>query len=100
MGYMTVKSRNKQQVSEQETDRAVTAQAGEDAAWERPVRVRRTKPASLSIPANLAARAVFLARLHRSKNMEDWLARIIRERIELEEAAYVGVKQDLAGKTG
>ena len=87
-------------LSEPEIDRIVTAQADDDSAWEKPIRVRRTRPASLAIPANLAARAAFLAQLHRTKNVDDWLTHIIQERIELEEAAFIGVKQDLAAKTG
>ena len=83
-------------LSEQEIDQIVVAQADDDAAWDKPSHVRKAKPASLSIPANLAARAAFLARLHRSKDVDDWLTRIIQERIELEEAAFIGAKQDLA----
>ena len=78
----------------------MVAQADNDLAWERPIRVRKSKPASLSIPAHLAARAAFLAQLHRTKNVDDWLTHIIQERIELEEAAFIGVKQDLAAKAG
>jgi len=85
-------------LSELEIDQIVTAQADNDSAWEKPIRVRRTKSASLAIPANLAARAAFLAQLHRTKSVDDWLTHIIQERIELEEAAYIGVKQDLAAK--
>jgi hypothetical protein len=98
MGYMS-KDKTKK-LSELEIDQMVTAQADDDAAWEKPIRVRRTKPASLAIPANLAARAAFLAQLHRTKNVDDWLTHIIQERIELEEAAFIGVKHDLAAKNG
>ena len=87
-------------LSEQEIDQVVVAQASDDLAWEKPIRVRRTKPTSLSIPADLAARAAFLARLHRTRSVEEWLTHIIQERIELEEAAFIGVKQDLAAKAG
>jgi len=97
---MSTKDKTKKKLSEQEIDQIVTAQANDDSAWGKPIRVRRTKPASLSIPANLAARATFLAQLHRTKNVDDWLTQIIQERIELEEAAFIGVKQDLAAKTG
>jgi len=97
---MSTKDKTKKKLSEQEIDQIVTAQANDDSAWGKPIRVRRTKPASLSIPANLAARATFLAQLHRTKNVDDWLTHIIQERIELEEAAFIGVKQDLAAKTG
>ena len=86
-------------LSEPEIDQLVTAQADDDSAWDKPIRVRRAKPASLSIPANLAARAAFLAQLHRTKNVDEWLTHIIQERIELEEAAFIGIKQDLAAKT-
>ena len=90
----------KTNLSEVEIDKMVVAQANDDSAWEKPIRVRRTKSASLSIPAELAARAAFLARLHRKASVEEWLTHIIQERIELEEAAFVGVKHDLAAKGG
>jgi hypothetical protein len=48
------------------------------------------------MPEPLAARAAFLARLHREKNVEDWLSRIIRERVELEESAFSRAKRELA----
>jgi hypothetical protein len=89
----------KKSPSAQEVDQIVIAQADDDSAWEKPIRVRKTERASLSIPADLATRAAFLARLHRTKSVEEWLTRVIQERVELEEAAFVGVKRDLA-KTG
>ena len=95
---MSTKDKTKKKLSEQEIDQIVTAQANNDSIWGKPIRVHRMKPASLSIPADLAARATFLAQLHRTKSMEDWLTRVIQERIELEEAAFIGVKQDLAAK--
>ena len=96
---MSTRNRMKKKPSEREIDRIVTAQANDDSAWEKPIHVRRAKPASLSIPPDLAARAAFLAQLHRTKNVDRWLTHIIQERIELEEAAFIGVKQDLAAKT-
>jgi hypothetical protein len=100
MGYMSTKNSPKKKPSEREVDQIVTAQANDDSAWEKPVHVRRTEPTSLSIPADLAARAAFLAHLHRTKNVDHWLTRIIQERIEMEEAAFIGAKQDLAARTG
>ena len=95
---MSTKTKNA--LSEQEIDQIVVAQAGDDSAWGKAVRVRRGKPAPLSIPADLAARAAFLARLHRTGSVEDWLTDVIRERVELEEAAFIGVKQELAARAG
>jgi hypothetical protein len=97
MGYM---SDSEKRLSDQEIDQRVIAQANDDSAWEDPVQVHREAPAFLSIPADLAARAAFLAQLHRTESLDAWLAQIIQERIEMEEAAFVEVKQTLAAKAG
>jgi hypothetical protein len=55
--------------------------------------------AALSIPAGLAARAAFLARLHHQRSVGDWLTHVIQERVELEEAAFAVTKHDLASRT-
>ena len=80
---------------EESIDRRVISQSEYDSAWEAPVRVKRTKPASLLIPGDLAARAAFLARLHRATDLESWVARVLRERIELEESAFSEAKKSL-----
>ena len=86
----------KRKLSQAEIDNLVVGQADDDSAWEKPVRVRRKKSASLVIPGELAARAAFLAKAHRQTRFEDWLTHIIQERIELEEAAFAGAKRDWA----
>lgn len=91
---MSVK-RKRPDLSEEEIDQIVIEQADDDSAWGEPIYVERTRSASLSIPADLAARAAFLARLHRSESLDEWLTHVIRERVELEEAAFVGAKQEL-----
>lgn len=96
---MTAKSETaKKKPTEEEIDRMVVAQADDESAWEAPIHVRKTEGASLSIPAKLASRAAFLAKLHREKGLEEWLTRIIRERIELEEIAFSEVKRELKAK--
>ncbi len=87
-------------LTSKEIDRIVIAQANDDSAWEEPVKAQRAKPASLTLPAELAARAAFLARLHRTNNVEEWLTHIIQERVELEEAAFAGARQALISKAG
>jgi len=89
----------KRKLSQEEIDNIVVAQTDNNSAWEKSIRVRRKKPASLSIPAELAARAAFLARVHRQPSIEEWLTHIIQERVELEEAAFVGAKRDLTTKS-
>ena len=82
-------------LSEEEIDRLVIEQADDDDAWEDPEFVTRNG-AAIELTAGLAARATFLARLHGRDSTKDWLADVIRERIELEEAAYSAAKKELA----
>jgi len=88
----------KKKLSEEEIDNIVVGQANKDSAWEMPIHVRKTKSASLSIPADLAGRADFLARRHRETGIEEWLMRIIRERIEIEEVAFNEAKREISTK--
>jgi hypothetical protein len=92
MGYMSKKDRN---LSEDEIDQIVIAHADDDSAWEKPVRVRRLRSSAVSLPAELASRAAFFARLHREASVQEWLKRIIEERINIEEAVFAESKRDL-----
>ncbi len=95
MAYMSTTKKNRKQLSQHDIDQIVVAPAADESAWGEPVRVRRAQPTALSIPAGLAARAAFVARLHRTKSTEAWLTRA-EERVELEEAAFAGAKQEMA----
>ena len=55
---------------------------------------------SLSIPAELAARAAFLAKMHRDKNVEDWVTKVIKERVELEQVAFNKAKREMSLRNG
>jgi hypothetical protein len=96
---MTKKSKTmKKKFSEEQIDNIVISQADNNSEWEEPIQVRKTKPTSLSITADFAARAAFLAHLHREPGVEKWLMRIIRERVELEEGAFVEAKREFIAK--
>jgi predicted HicB family RNase H-like nuclease len=82
-------------LSQEAIDRRVVAQSENDSAWEAPPRVKRSKPASLSIPGDLAARAAFLARLQREADLNNWVERVLRDRVELEEFAFAEAKKNL-----
>ncbi|MBI4674213.1 MAG: hypothetical protein HY741_21425 [Chloroflexi bacterium] len=88
----------KKKMTELEIDAVVVAQADDDSNWSKPVRVRRNHTAAVSISLELATRAAFLARLHHQASIQDWLRQIIQERIELEEAAFLGAKRELLMK--
>ena len=86
--------------AEQEIDDVVISQADDDAAWGKPVEVHESRmerlSLSLSLSSALAARVAFFARLHHEVSVEAWLERIIQERLDLEEAAFVDLKRELA----
>lgn len=86
-----------QRQTEAEIDNLVIAAADDDSAWEEAVHVHKTVLSSLQLPAELAERAAFLAQLHRARSLEAWLTRIIEERVELEEGAFLQAKRELAG---
>jgi hypothetical protein len=91
-------SRKKKALDEGEIDQQVTSQAGDDSAWGKPVLVRRSKSAAFSLPSELAARAAFFARLHRAADVDEWLKRVVQERLDLEEAAFAEMKRELVGR--
>jgi hypothetical protein len=74
----------------------VVSQADDESAWEAPIRIKRSKPAALSLPGDLAARAAFLAGLHREADVDKWVERVVRERVELEEFAFKETKKKVA----
>ena len=94
------KRARKEPLSEAEIDEMVEAQADDDSAWGRPIRVQKATPASLSIPGELAARAAFLAKLHREEKLDDWLTRVIKERVEMEEGAFIEAKREISARHG
>ncbi|MFL6231955.1 MAG: hypothetical protein ACJ76N_02360 [Thermoanaerobaculia bacterium] len=87
-------SKKRQALSRDEIDDIVIRQAEDDSAWEEPVHANRSVDEEFFLPAELAARASFLARLHKSR-VEEWLTRVIQERVELEEASFVEAKRAL-----
>ncbi|MCX5810217.1 MAG: hypothetical protein NTX36_12750 [Proteobacteria bacterium] len=94
-----MKTKNKN-LTEQEIDQIIIADADNNSAWEEPIKIRKQKFTSLSIPSELASRAAFFARLHRGLSLEEWLNRVIQERLDIEEAAFSGFKRELAAKNG
>ena len=92
---MTTKIKGKHPLTEDEIDEIVERQADDESAWDAPVRVKRKKQMPLAIPDSLAARAAFIANLHRQSDVEKWLTSIILERIEYEESAFAGIKRNM-----
>jgi hypothetical protein len=78
-------------------DERIIAEAHDDSAWEAPIEVKR-RGRSVGLSASLARRAAFLARLHREQNLDAWLEKIVRERVELEERAFGEARREMGAK--
>ncbi|MBI5854848.1 MAG: hypothetical protein HZB35_06390 [Nitrospirae bacterium] len=85
-------------LSEETIDQTVIAQADKESAWGPPIRVRRPKHTSVALPADLAAQAAFFARLHRDTNVAAWFQRVVKERLDWEEAVFMRLKRQLSAK--
>ena len=83
-------------LTQDQIDSIVVSDSDQDSAWEKVVSVRRPKSTALSIPADLVARATFLANLHRESRVDKWVERVVRERVEIEESAFTAAKKTLA----
>ena len=86
----------KPKLTQDQIDSIVISDADQDSAWEKVVSVRRSKSTALSFPADLVARATFLAKLHRESRVDKWVERVVRERVEIEESAFTAAKKTLA----
>ncbi len=87
-------------MTEEKIDQKVTAEADDASAWESSTKALKSKSTSVILPSELASRAAFFARLHRERSLENWLKRIIQERLDIEEAAFSGFKRELLAKNG
>lgn len=92
-------ARKSAEASVEEIDAEVVREAEDDDAWEAPVLVSRNR-AAIGLPSGLAQRAAFLARLHREQDLQSWVERVVRERVELEERAFSQARRELASKPG
>jgi aquaporin Z len=68
-------------LSEDAIDRLVESQADDESAWEMPIQINQ-QPISLSIPAELAVQARFLANLEQEQDVKKWLIEMIREQLD------------------
>ena len=94
----TVGDRRARRLTQDEIDERVVEQADDDSAWDSLVHVSR-KQAAIGLPGSLAERAAFLARLHRERNLQTWIEKVIRERGELEERAFMQARRELGSKS-
>lgn len=90
--------KKRKKLTQEEIDDKVIAQVDDDSAWEEEIFVKAKKTPPISIPTRLAAKAAFFAQLHKAENLAEWLQKIIQERVDFEEAAFISLKKELSDK--
>jgi hypothetical protein len=91
-----VKKKKTAKLSEAVIDELVASEADDNLAWQPPIPVKRPQATSVCMSGQLAARAAFLASLHRETGLDGWVERVLRERVELEELALPRAKTEFA----
>lgn len=90
---------SKRQLSEEEIDELVVAQANDDQAWDAPIQVRpAAHSTSIRLSSEMIQRAKFFAQLHGQRGYQSWLKEIINERIQSEERMFTAIKRDVLAK--
>jgi hypothetical protein len=82
-----------QPLTEAMLDEQVIAQADDDQAWTKPVRVRKANPAAISLLPRQAEQAAYFARLHHERDLNAWIRRVVQERLDWEQASLTMVKR-------
>jgi hypothetical protein len=85
----------KRKLTEEEIDNIVEEQADDYSKWNKPIKVKKDKNSTINLPNELVQRAKFLAKLHKENSVDDWIKKVLKEKIELEEQAYKEAKREL-----
>ena len=88
----------KRKLTEEEIDKLVEEQANDYTKWNKPIKVNKEKNSSINLPNELVQRAKFLANLHKENSVDEWIQKVLKEKIELEEDAYKEAKRELVKK--
>jgi hypothetical protein len=73
-------------LTEKDIDEIVIKEADMDSRWGRPIRVKPRIAAALLLSAKTVARAKSIARRWKSAGYQEWLLKVIEERIASEES--------------
>jgi predicted DNA binding CopG/RHH family protein len=82
-------------LTEEKIDEIVIKEADDLSKWEKPIRVKAPQAISIRLSAELIQKVKLLAKIHKTNNYQDWLEKIIKERIHLEEELLESIKSNL-----
>lgn len=79
-------------ITEKEVDEIVIREANDLTKWEEPIQVKAPQATSIRLSPQIIQKVKFLASVHKEREYQNWLKRIIEERIQLEEELLESVK--------
>jgi hypothetical protein len=83
-----------------EKDDIVESQSDDDSAWGKTDTRSQGKVGDNVYPSRISGKSSLLAKLHRENDVEDWLTKIIKERVEMEEVAFSEAKRQMSLRNG
>jgi hypothetical protein len=81
-----MKNNKKKKLSEEEIDEIVVREANDPSKWDGPIRVVPPTAIALKLSPHLIERAKRIAKRKRIGAYQDWLSKVVEERIVLEES--------------
>lgn len=86
--------KNSKKLTNEQIDEMVTRESDDLSKWEEPIEVNAPQAISLRLSAELIQKIKFLATIHKTDNYQNWLEKIIKERIQLEDELLDSIKSD------
>lgn len=92
MANMKKKSKK---LTDEQIDEMVIKEADDLSKWDEPIKVKAPQAISLRLSAELIQKIKFMATIHKTDTYQNWLEKIIKERIQLEDELLDSIKSNL-----
>lgn len=86
--------KNSKKLTNEQIDEIVTKESDDLSKWEEPIEVKAPQAVLLRLSPELIQKIKFLATIHKTDNYQNWLEKIIKERIQLEDELLDSIKAD------
>ena len=86
--------KNSKKLTNEQIDEIVTIESDDLSKWEEPIEVKAPQAILLRLSPELIQKIKFLATIHKTDNYQNWLEKIIKERIQLEGELLDSIKSD------
>ncbi len=91
---MVYMKKNSKKLTIEQIDEIVIKESDDLSKWEEPIEVKAPQAILLRLSPELIQKIKFLATIHKTDNYQNWLEKIIKERIQLEGELLDSIKSD------